>query len=87
MEPEGGLIVRTVLATLLVAAGIALGTSSTAPAQPAQGFYGYGGYTYGWGGQYGYNFIPACPISYHYACWHDPYGYQRCGCVVSERWW
>ena len=82
---------RAVFTTLVVAAciglGADLGATTTASAQPALGFYGYGGYTYGWGGQYGYNFIPACPTGYHYACWHDPYGYNRCGCLVSERWW
>ena len=74
---------RAVPIVLLVAAFIGLSATSLS----AQGYYGYGGYTYGWGAQYGNNFIPACPTGYHYACWHDPYGYQRCGCLVSERWW
>jgi hypothetical protein len=81
-------MMRRVLTTLLVAAGVGLGATSTAPAQqPSLGFYGYGGYTYGWGGQPSYNFVPACPTFYHYSCWVDPYGYKRCGCLRSERWW
>jgi len=57
------------------------------PPQPALGYYGYGGYTYGWGAQYGYNFIPACPTNYYYSCWPDPYGYRHCGCLLNARWW
>jgi hypothetical protein len=85
-------MMRKVLKALVVAAGIGLGATSASfaqqsPPQPSLGFYGYGGYTYGWGGQYGYNFIPACPTAYHYTCWVDPYGYKRCGCIVGPGWW
>jgi hypothetical protein len=73
---------RTVLTALLAAALMGLGATSLS----AQGFYGYGGYTYGWGAQYGYNFTPACPIGYHYSCWVDAYGYKRCGCLLNDRW-
>jgi len=47
----------------------------------------YGGYTYGFGWGYGwdYDYKPACPSNYHYTCWHDPYGYRHCGCVLN-RW-
>ena len=45
----------------------------------------YGGYTYGFGFGTGYNYIPACPYNYHYACWGDLYGYRHCGCLVN-RW-
>ncbi len=79
---------RAVLTTLVVAACIGLGATSASLAQQRSlGFYGYGGYTYGWGGQPGLNYVPACPIAYHYTCWRDPYGYQRCGCVVGQGWW
>jgi hypothetical protein len=46
-------------------------------------YYGNYGYGFGWGT--GYNYIPACPTNYHYTCWHDPYGYRHCGCVLN-RW-
>ncbi len=45
----------------------------------------YGNYGYGFGFGTGYNYIPACPINYHYDCWHDPYGYRHCGCLLN-RW-
>ena len=51
----------------------------------AQGNY-YGGYTNGWGWGWGYNYIPACPVNYHYSCWVDAYGYRRCGCLPYRRW-
>jgi len=71
---------RTVLTVLLTAAAIGLGATPVTAQQP---FYGYGGYTSGWGWTFGYNYLPACPIAYHYTCWIDPYGYKHCGCVVS----
>jgi hypothetical protein len=46
----------------------------------------YGGYTYGFGLGWGYNYIPACPVNYHYSCWQDPYGYRRCGCLPYRHW-
>jgi hypothetical protein len=71
---------RAILTVLLAAAAIGLGTT---PAPAQQPFYGYGGYTSGWGWTYGFNYLPACPIAYHYTCWVDPYGYKHCGCVVN----
>ena len=70
---------RAILIALLAAAAIGLGTTSVPAQQP---FYGYGGYTSGWGWTYGFNYLPACPTAYHYTCWVDPYGYKHCGCVV-----
>jgi hypothetical protein len=52
--------------------------------QRVQGNY-YGNYGYGFGFGYGYDYKPACPTNYHYDCWHDPYGYRHCGCVLN-RW-
>jgi hypothetical protein len=46
----------------------------------------YGGYTYGWGLGWGYNYIPACPVNYRYSCWPDAYGYRRCGCFPYRHW-
>jgi len=74
---------RAVLTVLLAAAAIGLGTVPVLAQQP---FYGYGGYTSGWGWTFGYNYLPACPIAYHYTCWIDPYGYKHCGCVVGGHW-
>jgi hypothetical protein len=74
---------RAILTVLLAAAAIGLGT---VPAPAQQPFYGYGGYTSGWGWTYGFNYLPACPLSYHYTCWVDPYGYKHCGCVVNGQW-
>jgi len=88
---------RTALTMSVAAVAIALGTTSlsAAPAgiagkpnttplmQLVQDNY-HGSYTTGWGWGYGYNFIPACPINYHYSCWPDPYGYRHCGCVLNN---
>jgi hypothetical protein len=38
--------------------------------------------TYG----YGFGYRPACPVSYVYSCWADPYGYRHCGCVPERHW-
>jgi hypothetical protein len=84
------------LAAMAIAAAVA-----TAAAAPSEGNAGhqnaapftrlaqgndYGGYTYGWGWSYGFNYIPACPVNYHYSCWQDPYGYRRCGCLPYRHW-
>ncbi len=65
-------------------AGGAVGRNAAPLTQLAQGDY-YGGYTYGFGFGYGYDYKPACPYNYHYSCWHDPYGYRHCGCLLN-RW-
>jgi hypothetical protein len=65
-------------------AGGAIAPNATPLTRFAQGdYYGNHGYGFGWGT--GYNYIPACPSNYHYACWHDPYGYRHCGCILN--WW
>jgi len=68
---------------LFAAAGSPL-QSARPLATPVQDNY-YGNYGYGFGLGTGYNYIPACPVNYHYTCWHDPYGYRHCGCVLN-RW-
>jgi hypothetical protein len=89
---------RQVLTAAFAAAAVCFATTSL-PAAPAAGPAGqnltplthlaqgdyFGGYTYGFGLGYGQNYIPACPANYHYSCWHDPYGFRHCGCLIN-RW-
>jgi hypothetical protein len=88
---------RFALAASLAAAAIGLCTSSLSAAPGGAPGAGnatplthlaqsndYGGYTYGFGWGYGYDYKPACPYNYHYTCWHDPYGYRHCGCVLNS---
>ena len=72
------------LATPLCAAAGGWLPATKPLATPVQDNY-YGNYGYGFGLGTGYNYIPACPTNYHYTCWHDPYGYRHCGCVLN-RW-
>ena len=88
---------RAVLTAALMTAAIGLGTASLSAApggraampnatplrQLVQDNY-HGSYTTGWGWRYGFNFTPACPAHYHYACWPDPYGYHHCGCLLNN---
>jgi len=61
-------------ATLLAApASVAVQLNATPVIRLAQGEY-YGGEYYG-------AYRPACPERYYYACWSDPYGRGRCGCL------
>jgi hypothetical protein len=89
---------RAVLTAALVIAAIGLSTTSptAAPTGVAVGRNApsftqlvqdnhYGSYTTGFGLGYSQNYIPACPINYHYSCWSDPYGYRHCGCLLNDR--
>ena len=96
---DGGITMRTALTMSVAAVAAGLGTVSlwaaptgiavlpnaTPPTQLVQENYDYyGSYTTGWGWRYGFNFTPACPAHYHYACWPDPYGYHHCGCLLNN---
>ena len=41
----------------------------------------YGPRRHGWRwGRWGYNYRPACPTGYYYACRRGPLGYAQCAC-------
>jgi hypothetical protein len=72
------------VATQLAAAPTGIAPQNATPLIRVQGNY-YGNYGYGLGLGDGYDYKPACPTNYHYDCWHDPYGYRHCGCLLN-RW-
>ena len=77
--------IAVTLAAMPLAAEPGVNTPQNAtPLVRVQGNY-YGNYGYGLGLGDGYDYKPACPTNYHYDCWHDPYGYRHCGCVLN-RW-
>jgi hypothetical protein len=42
-------------------------------------YYGPRRYRWRWG-RWGYNYRPACPTGYYYACRRGPLGYGQCAC-------
>jgi hypothetical protein len=72
------------VATQLAAEPAGIAPQNATPLIRVQGNY-YGNYGYGLGLGDGYDYKPACPTNYHYDCWHDPYGYRHCGCLLN-RW-